>query len=486
MFRRGQPTLTSAGSAAGPLAQRVASVMTAAALASCTTVGPDYKPPVTPLDAQFAGAEAPFDQQEPVAAFWQQFGDPQLDRLMADALAANHDLRIADARLQEARGLRRDAEGERFPTLTANTGYTFQQFSAAEFPGSRDARNRDAFFARLEPFWEIDFFGRVRRSIEARVAELGAAEAGIYAAQVAVTGELARSYFELRGLQRALAVANENADNQRQTVALVGARQEAGRGTELDTLRARAQLEATLATIPVFDERIQRTSLRIGVLTGRAPTSLTRELAAPKSLPTLPTLTGVGTPEQLLRRRPDIRIAERQLAAATARIGVATGDLFPRVIISGRIGFQSRNLGDLIDNDSVSYGLGPSIQWAAFDLGRVRARIGTQEARTDAALAAYEQTVLRALEEVEGALVAYARARQREENLRRAAQASEGAIKLARLRFEGGLSDFLTVLDAERRLLQDQDQLAQGETNTATALVAVYRALGGGWRPLAD
>ncbi len=436
------------------------------------------------MDPQFASAvESPFDQKEPVATFWQQFADPQLDRLMNDALAANHDIRIADARLQEARGLRRDAEGDRFPTLTANTGYTFQQFSAAEFPGSRDQRNRDAFFARLEPFWEIDFFGRVRRSIEARVAELGAAEAGIYAAQVAVTGELARTYFELRGLQRALRVANENADNQRKTVELVSARQEAGRGTELDTLRARAQLESTLASIPAIEERVQRAALRIGVLTGRTPTALGKELATPQTLPAIPALTSVGTPEQLLRRRPDIRIAERQLAAATARIGVATADLFPRVVISGRIGFQARNLGDLLDNDSVSYGFGPSIQWAAFDLGRVRARIGTQESRTDGVLAAYEQTVLRALEEVEGALSAYSRARQREANLRRAAEASEGAIKLARLRFEGGVSDFLTVLDAERRLLQDQDQLAQGETNTATALVAVYRALGGGWKP---
>lgn len=459
----------------------------AIALSSCMTVGPDYQPPATQAEAQFANAtDMPFDQKEPVAAFWQLFGDPQLERLMSDALAANHDIRIADARLQEARGLRRDAEGDRFPTLTANGGYTFQQFSTAEFPGSRDTRNRDAFFARLEPFWEIDFFGRVRRSIEARVAELGAAEAGIYAAQVAVAGELARTYFELRGLQRAHGVARDNADNQRKTVELVRARQDAGRGTELDTLRAQAQLEATLATIPLLDERIQRASLRIGVLTGRPPTALANELAAPKSLPAIPALTSVGTPEQLLRRRPDIRIAERQLAAATARVGVATGDLFPRVIISGRIGLQARNLGDLGDNDSVSYSFGPSIQWAAFDLGRVQARIGTQEARTRAALAGYEQTVLRALEEVEGALFAYGRARQREDNLRRAAQASEGAIKLARLRFEGGLSDFLTVLDAERRLLQDQDQLAQGETNTATALVAVYRSLGGGWKPLAD
>lgn len=453
----------------------------------CATVGPDHQPPETKAEAQFANAVDPsFDQQEPIAEFWKLFGDPELERLIVDALTANHDIRIADARLQEARGVRRDAEGERFPTLNANTGYTLQQFSTTEFPGSRSDRNRDAFFARLEPFWEIDFFGRVRRSIEARVAELGAAEAGVYAAQVAVAGELARTYFELRGLQRSLVVAKENAENQRSTVDLVVARQAAGRGIELDTLRAQGQLESTLALVPLFEERIARAMYRISVLTGRQPNSLSAQLAPQKSLPQPPVVASIGTPEQLLRRRPDVRIAERQLAAATARIGVATGDLFPRVIISGRIGFQAQNLTNLVETDSVSYGFGPSIQWAAFDLSRVRSRIGIQESRVAAALAQYEQTVLRALEETEGALVAYARSRQRDASLRRAASASEGAVKLARLRFEGGVSDFLTVLDAERRQLQDQDQLAQSEMTTATALVAVYKSLGGGWKLIAE
>ncbi|MFN0305036.1 MAG: efflux transporter outer membrane subunit [Burkholderiales bacterium] len=453
----------------------------------CATVGRDHQPPGTKAEAQFANAADPsFDQQEPIAEFWKLFADRELDELIAEALIANHDIRIADARLQEARGVRRDAEGERFPTVTANTGYTLQQFSTAEFPGSRSDRNRDAYFARLEPFWEIDFFGRVRRSIEARVAELGAAEAGLYAAHVAVAGELARTYFELRGLQRSLAVARENARNQRSTVDLVVARQAAGRGIELDTLRAEGQLESTLALVPLFEERVARAIYRISVLTGRQPNALNAQLAPQKSLPQSPVLTSIGTPEQLLRRRPDIRIAERQLAAATARIGVATGDLFPRVIISGRVGFQARTLPNLVETDSVSYSFGPSIQWSAFDFARVRARIGIQESRAAAALAQYEQTVLRALEETEGALVAYARSRQREAGLRRAAASSEGAVRLARLRFEGGVSDFLTVLDAERRQLQDQDQLAQSEMTTATALVAVYKSLGGGWKPIAE
>ncbi|MEO7403931.1 MAG: TolC family protein [Burkholderiales bacterium] len=451
---------------------------------ACTTIGPDYREPAAQVDSKFAFGDG-FDAGEPVAAFWQRFDDPVLDRIVTRALAANHDLRIADARLQEARGIRRDAEGERFPSLIANTGYTMQQFSTAEFPGPRSARNRDAFFARLEPFWEIDFFGRVRRSIEARVAELGAAEAGLYAAQVAVVGEVARSYFELRGAQRERTVAQSNAENQRQTLTWTQARLDAGRGTELDTARAAAQLESTLAILPLLEERITRALLRLGVLIGARPNALAGELN-PAPSRALPELGGIGTPEQLLRRRPDIRIAERQLAASTARVGVAVGDLFPRVIISGRLGFQSRGLLGLGSSDSVSYGLGPSIQWGAFDFTRVRARIATAESRVEGQLAAYEQTISRALEETEGALVAYTLSRTRQGALERAARASEQAVKLSRLRFEAGASDFLAVLDAERRLLADQTALASSETSTATALVAVYKALGGGWRPVTE
>jgi outer membrane protein, multidrug efflux system len=207
---------------------------------------------------------------------------------------------------------------------------------------------------------------------------------------------------------------------------------------------------------------------------------------SPSATQPLPEIGGIGTPEQLLRRRPDIRIAERQLAAATARVGVVTGDLFPRVIISGRIGFQARSLANLVDSESVSYGLGPSIQWGAFDMARARARIATAESRVDGQLAAYEQVVMRALEETEGALGAYGQLRTRQGSLDRAARASEQAVKLARLRFEAGASDFLPVLDAERRLFGDQSALASSETATATAIVAVYKALGGGWRPLTD
>ena len=454
-------------------------------LAACTTIGPNYRAPQPGVDATLVNTALPgFDNADPIAVFWKGFNDPRLDRLIDQALTANQDIRIADARLQEARGVRRDAEGERFPTLIANGGYNFQQFSTAEFPGTRDARNRDAFFSRLEPSWEIDFFGRVRRSIEARVAELGAAEAGVYAAQIAVISELARSYFELRGWQRQLAVARAAAANQERTLKLTTAREQAGRGTELDIARARNLLETTLAAGPQIDLGLQRARYRIAVLIGRQPNALASELADAIAAAPLPELVSVGTPEQLLRRRPDILIAERQLAAATARIGVATGDLYPRVTIAGRFGLQARSLSNLVDTDSITYALGPSIQWAAFDLSRVRARIASSESRAEAALANFEQTVNRALEETEGAVLAYARTRERQASLARALSASERAAELARLRFENGVSDLLTVLDAERQRLAAQNEVVAGETATATTLVALYRALGGGWRPI--
>jgi multidrug efflux system outer membrane protein len=220
---------------------------------------------------------------------------------------------------------------------------------------------------------------------------------------------------------------------------------------------------------------------RLGVLIGQQPTALESELLEPQALPTLPTFIALGRPEDLLRRRPDIRVTERNLAAATARVGVATADLFPRVILAGRVALQATSFLGLGDKGSETFAVGPGIFWAAFDLGRVRARIKAADARTEAALAQYEQRVLLALEETENALVDFTRQQARRDLLYASAQASERAVGLARQRYQFGVADFLTVLDAERTLLEAQDRLADSETRTATALVAVYKALGGGW-----
>jgi outer membrane protein, multidrug efflux system len=245
--------------------------------------------------------------------------------------------------------------------------------------------------------------------------------------------------------------------------------------------RAEAQLNATLASIPLLETLVNRAVYRLGVLIGQQPTALVEELSQPLPLPGLPELVAIGQPADLLRRRSDIRVAERDLAAATARIGVATADLFPRITLLGSVGLEASSFLGLGKGGSDTFAIGPKIFWAAFDLGRVRTRIKVADARTEAALAQYEQSVLLALEETEDSLVDFNRAQARRDFLRTSARASEKAAELARLRYQSGVADFLTVLDAERTLLEAQRLLAESETRTATTLIAVYKALGGGW-----
>ena len=371
------------------------------------------------------------------------------------------------------------------PTVQASAGYTKARASDRQLaPLPNVDRNQDFYDSGFDAFWELDFFGRVRRQVEASSAEVQSAEASVYATQVSVTAEVARNYFELRGAQQQLAVAQRNAENQGETVRITTARLDAGRGTQLDASRAQAQLSATLATIPDLEAAVTRSMLRLGVLTGQSPEALLPQLSAAKPLPELPNAHDIGTPEQLLRRRPDIRVAERDLAAATAEIGVAVGDLFPRITFLGSWGFNAVKSSDLGNAGSESFSFGPSISWAAFDLGRVRQRIRQREAATDRALARYEQTVLQALEETDASLTAYSKAIVKEQHLQASASASLEAAKLARARYESGVADFLQVLDAERTALAAEDQLARSETQTATALLATYKALGGGFRPI--
>ena len=454
----------------------------AAALSACA-VGPNYQRPVTPVPPQFANIGQPgFNGGDVEAKFWTLFKDPRLDRLVDDALTANKDLQRARANLRASRAARRLAGFDLFPTVTAAGSYTHTRESRNQLPAiiSPD-RTLDSADVGFDAFWELDFFGRVRRGIQAARAEEQASAASLRDVQVTVTAEVARNYFVLRGLQEQLAVATRNADNQTQTLRVTQARLEAGRGTELDSARAEAQLKTTLASIPLLESSTATTIYRLSVLTGRLPDALTADLQVAEPLQDLPSLNAVGDPATLLRRRPDIRVAERSLAASTARIGVAIGDLFPKVTFTGSVGYNAATFGGLGKTGSDTYTVGPAISWAAFDLGRVGARIKIAHAQADADLAAYEASVLGALEETEGALLTYGRAQSRRELLTQAATASERAADLARQRFQGGLTDFVNVLDAEREALIVEDSLAQSRTQTATALVAVYKALGGGW-----
>jgi multidrug efflux system outer membrane protein len=449
-------------------------------LSGCMLVGPAYKTPQTQMPEAFANqTQEGVSTQEVETAWWEGFKDDRLTQLVALALANNYDLRVATARLREARALLDETTFDRYPTVTSDASFTRQRLSKAVAPSSdRDIELYDAGF---DATWELDFFGRVRRSIEASSAQVEAFEASRQDVTVSLLAEVARNYFELRGTQNRLAVARRNAENQRQTLDLTKALLEGGRGTELDTSRAEAQLTSTLATIPPLETTIKQAIYRLDVLIGQQPTTLDAELSEPVPLPTLPSLLALGSPADLLRRRPDIRVTERNLATATANVGVVTADLFPRVTLTGSIGLQAGSFLNLGQGGSDRFAIGPGIFWAAFDLGRVKARIRAADARTEAALAQYEQRVLLALQETDSALIDFNRQQARLELLRASAQASEKASGLARVRYQFGVADFLTVLDAERTLLESQDRLADSETLTATTLVAVYKALGGGW-----
>ena len=482
--RPGPDTRTSgtvSGAAAGAPLLALA-LLGSLGLTGCT-VGPDYVQPGTPVPAAFVHADAEiFSSETPDVRWWRQFQDPLLEALIGQALAANHDLRIASARLEQARALRHLQALDVTPGIQARGGFTRTAYPAQGFSGiPRDAREAQWFETGFDATWELDLFGRVRRSIEAARAEEQTAAARRRAVLISLMAEVARNYCELRGLQYQLAVARTNAQVQEETLRIVEAKLRGGRATELDVARARAQYESTLALIPSLESAIQQTIHRLGVLSGREPAALAPQLEPARPLPRLPERIPVGNPADLLRRRPDVQEAERALAAATARIGVATADLFPRVTLLGTLGWQADTLSRLGGAGSDAWSFGPRIQWAALDLVRVRDRIAAARANADAELANYEKTVLLALEDAENALVNLGRIRVETAHLHSAVASARRAAELAEERYKAGVAEYLTVLDANRTLLELERQLALAETRLLTAHVAVYKALGGGW-----
>jgi outer membrane protein, multidrug efflux system len=453
-------------------------------LLSACSVGPNYHAPKTEVSGTFAnGSQTNLAAGQTAITWWRGFDDALLNRLVERALATNQDLRIATARVREARALRAQSVADALPVVTANGNYTKSASSkdSVPFPLTRQQRELQLFNSGFDATWELDIFGHLRRSIQASSADLAATEASRQDVLVSLIAEVARNYFELRGQQHELAVARRNADNQRETLDLTVSKFNAGRATELDTARARAQLNLTLAAIPTFEAGLKHSIHRLGVLCGEPPAALEPELAPPAPIPAMPAMVNIGDPAELLRRRSDIRAAERALEAATARIGVQTASLFPIVTFNGNLGLSAKNLSGLGQSGTDVYSFGPQINWSALDLGHIRARIKAAHARADAELAGYERTVLTALEETENALVDFGREQTRRDYLRESERAATQAMALARQRYDSGIADFLPVLDAERTQLDIQAQLAGSETRTATSLVAIYKALGGGW-----
>lgn len=468
----------------------------AALLAGCAAVGPDHQTPAVALDERFinAGAtsatmgsntQAPGDD---IARFWRGFNDAQLDALIERALAANTDIRLAQARLQEARALQGEADSASRPGVGIDTSAQRSVTPLTQQPGaSRSERTGNSFDASFVAAWEIDLFGRVRRTREAAAAQVSASEAGLHAAHTAVAAEVVRYYLELRGLQERLRVTDASLVNQRESLRITEARFEAGRANQLDVSGARGLVASTEAVLPALQAQIDASALRLATLTAQAPRKVLADLAQPQPLPSLPVTDlatlPVGTPQQWLQRRPDVTAAERRLAAATAGIGIARSELYPRVSLSGLLGFNAPRLSDLFSSDAARYALGVGLTWTPFDFGAIRSRIAASEARSQQALVQFEQTVALALEETEGAFSAFNRNAQRVSRLEEAARHADDAAQLARARFEGGVTDFQAVLLAEREVLGIREQLVQARVAQAGALVVVYRAIGGGWTP---
>ena len=368
-------------------------------------VGPHYQAPATPPVAVINAAPEIATAAAPQADWWGAFEDPVLSDLVKRALAGNLDLRVAVDRVREARALFKDAGLDRFPRVTVAADYSR---SNEQTPGFGTARTEiESADAGFDAGWEIDLFGRVRHGIEAASAEVGAAQADARDAQVSVAAEVARNYFELRGAQARLAVARENAETQRETLRLTQVRSEVGRGDPVDVESAKARLSATEAAIPALTTAETRANYRLAVLLGQRPGVLDAELA-PRTTPLAPLIKPlpIGDAPTFLRRRPDVQAAERRLAAETARVGVATADLFPRIRVAGFVGLLSGDVSTLFRGGAEAWSIAPSVTWPGLDMGGARARLKAEEARGDISLAQYDQTVLRAVEDLETALVA--------------------------------------------------------------------------------
>jgi multidrug efflux system outer membrane protein len=445
-------------------------------LTSGCAVGPHYKPP-QPAAVAYHDAdpqllsEAPFDPR-----WWTQFDDPVLDSLIVKSLAANTTIRVAQARLAESRAVFDERKLDRYPTVPVDASYTYAK---EQFPGFfNNPVTINTFRSGFDAFWEIDVFGRVRHEVAAARSDNQAVEADLHDVQISVVAELARNYFELRGAQWRLAVAERSLQNQRETLRLTQLRRDAGVGEEQDVASAAARVAAIDATIPQLEFETKRTQYRLAVLTGTRPGRLSADLS-PRNYSPIDRALPIGNAADLLRRRPDVRAAERRLSAATERQGVAVAQLFPQVSVSAFVGFLAGRGSLFFTTQSFASTASPSVTWSAFDLGRARARVRGSNAATEEALASYDETVLRALEETESSLSNYHAQQARLIKLNDQARESKRAADIARLRYREGVVDFLELLDAERTQLQAEDAVAQSEEDVYVAVIALYKALGG-------
>lgn len=453
-------------------------------------VGPNYHQPESKAPAQWseslAGGET--NSISTPADWWKTFRDPELDALIDRAVQSNLDLQIAQARVREARAQYGIAAADLWPTVDGSASYARDLESKHQpvlgsipIPSSVPFEN-NVYQAGFDSSWEIDVFGGKRRAKQAARAELSATEFGRRDVLVTLLGDVARNYVDLRGYQQQLAIANENIAVQEKGLAITRDRFAKGLSSDLDVQQASTVLATTRAELPTLESSIQTSMHRLEVLLGQQPGTLLAELNESAPIPAQPPIVPVGLPSELLLRRPDVRQAERQLAAATANIGVAKADLFPKFYLTGAAGFESISASDWFTGGSKFWSAGPTMQWRIFDAGRIRSNIKVQNARQEEALDTYEKTVLTAFEEVENGLVLYAKEQVRRRSLQDAVVSSQKSLDTANKLYASGLTDFLHVLDSERSLYQAQDALVQSDRTISANLISLYKSLGGGWQ----
>ena len=467
-------------------------------IAGCATM-PEYKEASLPLSDQW---NVPVDggvttETADLTRWWQQLEDPELNKLVDMALHVNLDIKIARARLREVRAARGVIAPDRLPQINANASFNrSRQSENAGFGGGNFGGGalgavsgggggmggmNNLFEAGFDAQWELDIFGQVEKELEAADADIEAAREGLRNMQSVLVAEVAREYIEVRAAQRRLAVARANIATQQDSVAISKSRFDAGLSSELDVKQAEAQLATTESTVPTLEAAVTSGILRLAILTRQKGSGLLPEMNADAAWPARPAVLPIGLQSDLLRRRPDVRQAERELAAATARVGVAVADLYPKFSLTGRFGGQSSDLNTLNIGAGRFWSFGPGVSLPIFDRTKIKANIAVQNARTDAALAQYEKAVLTALDESQTALVEYMKEQTRLASLKEAEAANQRALDIANELYRQGLADFLNVIQAQGALLAAQDSAIVSEATVLQRMVALYKAVGGGW-----
>jgi len=461
-------------------------VFVALALSACA-VGPDYSRIEPAAQEQWyasmeKGLEASAIEESDLATWWNVFEDPLLQRLQQRAIKDNLELKTAFSRLQQARINRGLSRADYFPTLQAE-GQIQRQRSSENLGSPVGGKEDDWYMAGLDSSWELDLFGGIQRSVESAQAEIEASSANLHGVLTTLTAEVALNYIELRTYQQRLKVALNNIATQKKTYDLNNSHFQAGLIDELNLQQSLRNLEQTRSQVSRLEAAIRMAENNLAVLLGQSPGALREELASIGNIPEAPVKVAVGIPAEALRRRPDIRRAERMLAAQSARIGVATAELYPKLRLLGTIGLEALNSGnDFFDAGSQFWGIGPGISWNIFRGNALRLNIDLQEEKYNEALLAYNATILLAQQEIEDALTSYAKEQIRMEHLAKAVEAARRTEWLARDRYNAGLVDFFNVLDAQRTLLLLEDELFQSKGQVAAGLARLYKALGGGWQ----